>query len=138
MRFGSRGGQSIPAGEFHGGVPVGRSHHVDRVAPPFVVVDEPKHRAHLHRAVYFQLMWGESKDVDGECNARLEIGDDFGDNHATMRCQREPGHEGRHREVYKSSRSGEVIVGLVRFEPDVALPLEDLFEPVEDDDADEN
>lgn len=32
-------------------------------------------------------MYGEPEDVDGECNARLYIGDNYGDNHATMRCQ---------------------------------------------------
>ncbi len=45
-------------------------------------------------------MSGPPKDVEGECNARLRIGDDWGDNHATMRCQLEPGHDGWHREVY--------------------------------------
>jgi hypothetical protein len=55
-------------------------------------------------------MYGEPKDVPGECNARLCIADNFGDNHATMRCQREPAHEGKHREVFKSKVSGEVVV----------------------------
>lgn len=55
-------------------------------------------------------MYGEPKDVPSECNARLRISDNFGDNHATMRCQRTPGHEGKHREVFKSRASGEVVV----------------------------
>lgn len=38
--------------------------------------------------------------VSGECNALLYIGDDYGDNHATMRCQLSPGHEGKHQEVF--------------------------------------
>ncbi len=70
------------------------------------------------------------------CGATLSIADDFGDNHATMRCQREPGHEGKHREVYKSQAAGEVTV---EWERDMRIPLgepetvEDLMRPVEDD-----
>jgi hypothetical protein len=45
-------------------------------------------------------MWGPPKDVEGECNARLHIGDDYGDNRATMRCHLPEGHEGDHREKY--------------------------------------
>lgn len=45
-------------------------------------------------------MFGPPDDVDGECNARLEICDDYGDNCATMRCQLPPGHGGMHREEY--------------------------------------
>ena len=45
-------------------------------------------------------MWnGPPKDVDGECNATLCIGDDYGDNCATMRCQLKPGHDGLHKET---------------------------------------
>ena len=40
-------------------------------------------------------------DADGECNARLYIGDDYGDNHATMRCQLPEGHDGPHQEQFK-------------------------------------
>ena len=43
---------------------------------------------------------GPSRDIGGECNARLEIGDDYGDNVATMRCQLAVGHEGPHREEF--------------------------------------
>lgn len=42
----------------------------------------------------------EPADVLGECNAHLHIGDDYGDNHATMRCQLKAGHPGLHREQY--------------------------------------
>ena len=45
-------------------------------------------------------MYGEPEDVNGECNKRLHIGDNFGDNHATMRCQLAPGHAGLHQERY--------------------------------------
>jgi hypothetical protein len=54
--------------------------------------------------------FGEPKDRDGKCNARLTIGDNFGDNHATMVCQLEPGHEGPHQEVYESHEAGTVTV----------------------------
>jgi len=46
-------------------------------------------------------MFGPPKDIDGECNARLRIADDYGDNCATMRCQLEPGHDGLHREIFQ-------------------------------------
>lgn len=45
-------------------------------------------------------MYGPPKDVEGECNARLEIGDDYGDNSCTMRCSLKPGHEGLHKEEF--------------------------------------
>ena len=50
---------------------------------------------------------GEPEDVEGECNAHLYIGDNYGDNHATMRCQLPQGHEGYHKEVF---RQGTAIV----------------------------
>jgi len=37
-----------------------------------------------------------STDVEGECNARLFISDDYGDNCRTLRCPHEPGHPGDH------------------------------------------
>lgn len=45
--------------------------------------------------------YGEPEDVSGECNAHLYIGDNFGDNHATIRCQLKPGHDGEHVERFK-------------------------------------
>ena len=42
------------------------------------------------------------RDVEGECNERLEIGDDWGDNTCTFRCQEPPGHAGPHREEFES------------------------------------
>ena len=50
-------------------------------------------------------MFGPQPDVPGTCNAQLHIADDYGDNTATMKCQLEPGHEGRHVEVWKSGRA---------------------------------
>jgi Fe-S-cluster containining protein len=46
------------------------------------------------------MSYGKPADVDGECNAHLYIADDYGDNSATMRCQRPVGHEGPHKEIY--------------------------------------
>ena len=54
-------------------------------------------------------MFGPPKDVEGECNARLEIGDDYGDNCATMRCKLEPGHPGPHQETFQNNH-GKVVV----------------------------
>lgn len=42
-----------------------------------------------------------------DCKHRLQIADDFGDNHATMRCQLHEGHYGMHEEVYDA---GNVLV----------------------------
>ena len=47
-------------------------------------------------------MYGEPEDVQGECNARLFIGDIHGDGHATMRCQLKPDHTGPHQERYNA------------------------------------
>jgi len=68
-------------------------------------------------------MWGPQKDVPGECNAHLHIADDHGDNHATMRCQLEPGHDGPHREAYRAyvgegNAGGEVVVTWEKSEED--------------------
>jgi hypothetical protein len=53
-------------------------------------------------------MFGPPEDVAGECNAHLYIGDDYGDNHATMRCSLTPGHEGPHKEEF--NRGGKPVV----------------------------
>ena len=45
-------------------------------------------------------MYGEPKDVPGECNAHLYIADNHGDNHATIRCMRKKGHTGKHTKNY--------------------------------------
>jgi len=46
-------------------------------------------------------MFGEPKDVDGQCNARLFLSDDYGDNDCTIRCQLSPNHTGLHEENFK-------------------------------------
>jgi len=56
-----------------------------------------------------RMEYGEPKDVKGECNAHLYIGDNFGDNHATMRCQLPRDHEGAHTEKYNSAGNPVVV-----------------------------
>lgn len=60
-------------------------------------------------------MFGEPGDEDGECNARLFIGDNYGDGTATMRCQLAPGHDGVHREEFERE-GGMVTITWVRDE----------------------
>lgn len=48
------------------------------------------------------IMIKEVQDVKGECNIRLSIADDYGDNSATMRCSLSKDHEGSHIERYNS------------------------------------
>ena len=64
-------------------------------------------------------MNGPQKDVAGECNARLSIGDDWGDNSATMRCQLKPGHDGPHVERYNAGYHGDVNMVTVTWEKDI-------------------
>lgn len=60
------------------------------------------------------LWTGTCRDVAGQCNAHLYIGDDYGDNGSTMRCQLAPGHDGEHEERFR--RSGGAVV--IRWEAD--------------------
>lgn len=54
------------------------------------------------------MTWdGEPNDVPGQCNARLYIGDDYGDNTATMRCQLAPDHQGPHTESFTREEEDE-------------------------------
>ncbi len=48
------------------------------------------------------------------CEAELHIGDDFGDNHATIKCQLPEGHDGTHKEEFQ--RNGTPVV--ITFECD--------------------
>lgn len=54
-------------------------------------------------------MFGPPKDVEGHCNARLRIGDDYGDNVCTMRCKLAPGHEGPHEERWEDDGSPVIV-----------------------------
>lgn len=49
-------------------------------------------------------MYGPPDDVPGECNARLVIGDDYGDNSCTFRCTLPEGHDGEHQEESRSDK----------------------------------
>ena len=49
-----------------------------------------------------------------QCNRCMSIGDDHGDNEATMRCDLPMGHEGPHRETYESHSHGKVTVSFER------------------------
>ena len=48
--------------------------------------------------------------IVSRCNRVLSIGDDHGDNEATMRCQLPMGHDGPHQEIYEGYRQGKVTV----------------------------
>lgn len=54
-------------------------------------------------------MFGEPSDIEGQCNARLYIGDNYGDGTATMRCQLPPGHDGVHHEHFERE-GGPVVI----------------------------
>ena len=53
-------------------------------------------------------MLGPPQDVDGECNARLYLADDWGNNSCTIRCHLPSGHTGRHQEEFE--RDGMVTI----------------------------
>lgn len=63
-----------------------------------------------------------------DCKAELHIADDYGDNHATMRCQLQEGHEGPHEERFE--RNGEVVLTWVcdEREPDSAPKSDPFYE----------
>ena len=46
-------------------------------------------------------MFNKPKDVEGQCNAHIYIGDDYGDSSATFRCQLGKGHPDQHMENFK-------------------------------------
>jgi hypothetical protein len=60
------------------------------------------------------MMYGPEPTKPGECGARLWIGDDYGDNSATMVCRLPEGHEGWHEETW--GQEGERK--LIRWEKD--------------------
>lgn len=49
-------------------------------------------------------MFGEPPDIEHECNARVFIADNYGDNRSTMRCQLAPNHDGPHKEQFECER----------------------------------
>lgn len=56
---------------------------------------------------------GPPKDKEDECNAHLYIGDDYGDNVATMRCQLPKGHDGPHKEIFNRRGSAVTVTWCV-------------------------
>jgi len=52
-------------------------------------------------------MFGPPDKIDGQCNARLYIGDDYGDNQCTIQCKLDPGHDGEHCETF--ARGGKPV-----------------------------
>jgi hypothetical protein len=55
-------------------------------------------------------MFGEPKDIKGNCNARLYIADDYGDGHATMLCELKLGHPGPHKETFRDTPHGPAVL----------------------------
>ncbi len=45
-------------------------------------------------------MSDSTKDIESECNARLYLADDYGDNPCTFRCRLSPGHLGEHTVIF--------------------------------------
>jgi len=41
----------------------------------------------------------ETKEKGNKCSAKIEFGDDFGDNETTFHCELKRGHKGKHRET---------------------------------------
>jgi len=60
-------------------------------------------------------MFGPPKDIEGQCNCRFEIADDYGDNHATMLCQLTPGHEREHEERWFYQAAGQRFEAILRW-----------------------
>ena len=57
--------------------------------------------------------FNEPVDVDGECNAHLYVADNFGDNHATMRCGKPTGHQGDHTETFLRGESKVTVTWII-------------------------
>lgn len=72
-------------------------------------------------------MADSSNDVPGECNAHLYIGDDHGDNHATMRCQLPKGHKGKHAEKFNRGNGQKIKVTWVEDERDETSEFYDFL-----------
>lgn len=52
-------------------------------------------------------MMGPPAPTEGNCNSKLCLGDDYGDNECTFLCNLPPKHEGLHSET---SRGGRLII----------------------------
>lgn len=65
----------------------------------------------------------EPKPVEGRCNARLHVADNYGDGHATMLCGLEPLHDGDHQESWVASGSGRITVTWELEDPQIAATV---------------
>jgi hypothetical protein len=72
------------------------------------------------------IMFGTPGDVDGDCNARLFIGDDYGDNVCTIRCALAPNHAGPHEENFE--RGGKPVKITWECDERESIELEDVEE----------
>ena len=52
---------------------------------------------------------GELQDIPGECDCHLYLGDNYGDNHTTIRCRLPMGHKGPHIEEFVR-KGGKVMI----------------------------
>jgi len=55
-------------------------------------------------------MFGPPKDVEGKCNARLFLADDYGDNHCTILCGLGVAHKDMHQEKFTRPSCGRVAI----------------------------
>lgn len=78
-------------------------------------------------------MNGPPKDVEGYCNAWLLLGDDYGDNVATIRCQRPPNHASAHQSNFRRRSSNWLTPGSIEPRDTVADSGEDSGLPRADD-----
>lgn len=69
-------------------------------------------------------MFGPASDVKGQCNARLFLGDDFGDNTCTCQCGLEPIHDGPHREVTNRDYEGGAGIVIITWNHDERFKCE--------------
>ncbi len=60
-----------------------------------------------------------NKNMSNQCSAKLYLGDDYGDNTCTIKCQLPKMHPGKHEE--KFDRNGEVLVSWVKDERRIKL-----------------
>lgn len=84
----------------HQNEPCGRAPHLDSGLLQKLRLDPFQgHQAPFHVVTTNGVpMFGAPPDKPDECNARLFLGDDYGDGTCTIRCKLPPGHEGPHKE----------------------------------------
>lgn len=77
-------------------------------------------------------MFGKPKNIDGNCNAVLYLGDDYGDGTCTIRCKLPEKHLENHKEIFLRNEK-EVIITWVddERETEFLLTFSGKFEDVE-------